>query len=135
METFKNKNIQVKLTDMIYQETKGSLDHSFGDGIIEHSTSSDCLVSHNVNAQNDQIECFEDDIIDDYFELINDWYVFSCGKDDGKFTLEWDVIVNRCQDNSEALSSNMQLDQLGEDLMEEELKGDQMLNCCGRETT
>ena len=38
---------------------------------------------HNINVEREKIECFEDDILDYPFELINDEDVFSCGKDDG----------------------------------------------------
>ena len=68
--------------------------------------------------------------------LIQNEYVLLIENDDGKLTLEGDVIVNICQDKSDTLSSNIQFDQLGEDLMEGELKkeskyvstSDQMIN-------
>ena len=67
---------------MLHQETLGSIDHSSKHGIIEHSSSNDYLVPHNVNVERCQINYFEDDIIDVFGEFLTDEDSFTCEDDD-----------------------------------------------------
>ena len=49
-----------------------------------------------VNFDDNQESSLEDAIIKDSLEFIKDEDVFSCGNDDGKFTLEGDEIIKPC---------------------------------------
>ena len=79
LKLIKKENVDVELTNMIHQETQESLVHIYRYELIEHSISSDFFVSKNVNVENDQIEHFEDVIIDEFLELIGDEEYFLCG--------------------------------------------------------
>lgn len=90
-----------------------------GGKLIEHPNSYELVVDKSVNSNDDEKSCLEDAIIEDSFEWTHDEDVFSCGIDDGQSNLEEDVIADICEDKSKTnLSSNVQPNQLEEDLME-----------------
>ena len=77
--------------------------------IIEHSISSNFLVPHNVNVESDQIECFEDVIIDKFLELIGDEVFFFSGSCGSQLTLDVGVINDMLKEKSECFFSGVQL--------------------------
>ena len=60
----KNDDVKYDLTTNISDEKLITIDHNLEYELIEHPISFDFLVSKNVNVDNDQIECFEDTIIE-----------------------------------------------------------------------
>lgn len=60
----KNDEVKDKITTILPEETQITIHHFSEDELIEHPISCDCLVPQNVNDASDQIECFEDAIIE-----------------------------------------------------------------------
>lgn len=96
---------------MFCEETKVIIDHILEVKLIEHPISSDFSVSYNVTSESDQVEFFQDVVIEYFLELIGDEEFFLCGSGDDHLTKEGDVIKDTMKEEYEYLSSDVHINQ------------------------
>lgn len=107
-----NENVEDLFIETLFEEPPITSDHYTEQGHMENLNYSSIIVAQNVISNNYQVDCYENTIINNSLDVIEE-DVFSSNGDNGQLTCEGDVTDNTRKEESKSFSSNVQLDHLG----------------------